>query len=314
MADTTEEPRPGLGQRLQGAALRALITTLLALPYRWRVPLCGWVMARVIAPLAGYDARVRDNLALILPDLPKGEVRRMMRRVPDNLGRTLIEIYSGPQFIARTTATPLTGPGVAALDAAHAAGRPVILVTGHFGNYDASRAALIARGFRVGALYRPMRDETFNAHYLRAISGIGTPVFPRGRQGLGQMVRFLKGGGMLGMLIDQYINHGADLTFFGHPARTALSAAELALKYDALVVPTYGVRRADGLTFDIIVEAPVPHGTPEAMTQALNDSLEALVRQHPDQWFWIHRRWKQRSGQRGGSHDLGRAVGLDDDG
>jgi Kdo2-lipid IVA lauroyltransferase/acyltransferase len=292
MQATEDDPPPGLLQRWRGAALRGLIAGLLALPYRWRVPLCGWVMARVVAPLAGYDRRVRDNLALILPDLPLPEVRRMVRRVPDNVGRTLIEIYSGAEFIARTTATPLTGPGVAALDAAHAAGRPVILVTGHFGNYDASRAALIARGFRVGALYRPMRDESFNAHYLRAISGIGTPVFPRGRQGLGQMVRFLRGGGMLGMLIDQHISSGALLSFFGHPARTALSAAELALKYDALVVPTYGLRRADGLTFDIIVEDPVPHGPPETMTQALNDSLEALVRRHMDQWFWIHRRWK----------------------
>ena len=292
MEDTDDDPRSGLRQRWQGVALRGLIAVLLALPYRWRVPLCGWVMARVIAPIAGYDIRVRDNLALILPDLPQADVRRMMRAVPNNVGRTLIEIYSGPEFVARTTAEPLTGPGVAALDAAHAAGRPVILVTGHFGNYDASRAALIARGFRVGALYRPMRDAAFNAHYLAAISGVGTPVFPRGRQGLGQMVRFLKGGGMLGMLIDQHMSHGAALTFFGHPAKTALSAAELALKYDALVVPTYGVRRADGLTFDIIVEAPIPHGTPEAMTQALNDSLEALVRRHPDQWFWIHRRWK----------------------
>ncbi len=292
MEDTGQDGRPGWRTRWQGTFLRSLIAALLILPYRWRVPLCGWVMARVIAPVAGYDRRVRDNLALILPDLPMAEVRRLSVRVPDNVGRTLIEIYSGAEFVARTTATPLTGPGVAALDAAHAAGRPVILVTGHFGNYDASRAALIARGFRVGALYRPMRDAQFNAHYLNAISGIGTPVFPRGRQGLGQMVRFLRGGGMLGMLIDQHMGHGAALTFFGHPAKTALSAAELALKYDALVVPTYGLRRPDGLTFDIIIEAPIPHGTPEAMTQALNDSLEALVRQHLDQWFWIHRRWK----------------------
>ncbi len=291
MARKTPKP-PGLRRRLQGIALRALIAVLLRLPYRWRVPLCGWVMARIIAPFAGYSARVRENLALVIPDLPEAEVQRLMRVVPNNVGRTLIEIYSGPAFVARCTAGQITGPGLAALDAAHAAGRPVILVTGHFGNYDASRAALIARGFRVGALYMPMRDAAFNAHYVRAISGIGTPVFPRGRAGLGDMVRFLRGGGMLGLLIDQHMRHGAPLRFFGHEARTALSAADLALKYDALVVPTYGIRRPDGLTFDVVVEAPIPHGTPEAMTQALNDSLEALVRQHLDQWFWIHRRWK----------------------
>lgn len=289
-----DEGAPDFRGRLQGLFLRGLIGGLLLLPYRWRVPLCGRVMSRIIAPFAGYDARVRENLAKILPDLPASEARRLTRAVPDNVGRTLIEIYSGAAFVARAAAEPLRGAGVAALDAAHAAGRPVILVTGHFGNYDASRAALIARGFNVGALYRPMKDRAFNARYVRAISGIGTPVFPRGPEGLKGMVRFLKGGGMLGLLIDQHMARGAPLSFFGHEARTALSAADLALKYGALLVPTYAIRRPDGLTFDIVVEAPVPHGTPEAMTQALNDSLEVMVRQHLDQWFWIHRRWKPR--------------------
>lgn len=277
---------------LQDRALRGLIWLLLRLPYRWRVPLCGWVLSRVIAPVAGYRRRVRENLALVLPDLPGPEVERIARAVPDNVGRTVIEIYSGPEFIAHAVSHPLTGGGVAALEAAHKANRPVILVTGHFGNYDASRAALIARGFRVGALYMPMTNRYFNEHYVRAISGIGTPLFQRGRAGLADMVRHLRSGGMLGMLVDQHMRHGEELSFFGRPALTALSAADLALKYDALLVPTYAVRQPDGLSFEIIVEPPIPPGTPEAMTQALNDSLEALVRRHIDQWFWIHRRWK----------------------
>ncbi len=277
---------------LQNRALRVLIWGLLRLPYRWRVPLCGWMLAHVIAPVAGYRRRVRDNLALVLPNLPREEVARIARAVPDNVGRTVIEIYSGPEFIAHAVSHPLTGAGVAALEEAHKTNRPVILVTGHFGNYDASRAALIARGYRVGALYMPMANRYFNEHYVRAISGIGKPLFPRGRAGLADMVRHLRSGGMLGMLVDQHMGHGEELTFFDRPALTALSAAELALKYDALLVPTYAVRDKDGLSFDIIVEAPIPKGSPEAMTQALNDSLEALVRQHVDQWFWIHRRWK----------------------
>lgn len=277
---------------LQDRALRGLIWGLLRLPYRWRVPLCGWVLSRVIAPVAGYRARVRANLALVLPDLPRAEVERIARAVPDNVGRTVIEIYSGREFVSHAVSHPLTGGGVAALETAHQSQRPVILVTGHFGNYDASRAALIARGYRVGALYMPMANPYFNAHYVKAISGIGTPLFPRGRAGLADMVRHLRSGGMLGMLVDQHMSHGEPLTFFGQPAMTALSAAELALKYDALLVPTYAVRLPDGLSFEIIVEPPIPQSTPEEMTQALNDSLERLVRQHMDQWFWIHRRWK----------------------
>lgn len=280
---------------LQDRALRCLIWLLLRLPYRWRVPLCGWVMSRVISPLAGYDDRIRENLALVLPGLPESEVRRIVRSVPDNVGRTVIEIYSGAEFVAEALRHPVSGAGVAALDQAHRDRRPVVLVTGHFGNYDASRAALLARGYPVGALYMPMANPYFNAHYVQAISGIGTPLFPRGRAGLADMVRHLRSGGMLGMLVDQRMIQGEDLTFFGQDALTALSAAQLALKYDALLIPTYAVRRTDGMSFDIIVEAPIAKGTPEAMTQALNDSLEALVRQHLDQWFWIHRRWKQRS-------------------
>lgn len=288
--DAPAKPRRSLW--LQDRLLRGLIWALLCLPYRWRVPLCGWVVSRLIAPMAGYTRRIRRNLALVQPDLAATEVERIVRAVPDNVGRTIIEIYSGAEFVARAVQQPLTGDGVDALEAAHRSSRPVILVTGHFGNYDASRAALIARGYRVGALYMPMSNPHFNDHYVRAISNIGTPLFPRGKPGLTAMVRHLRSGGMLGMLIDQHMTHGTDLTFFGRTAMTALSAAELGLKYDALVIPTYAVRLPDGLGFQIIVEAPIAHGTPEQMTQDLNDSLERIVRVHMDQWFWIHQRWK----------------------
>lgn len=288
----SEDPRYSRAFRLQDRLYRIALGALLALPYRWRVPLSGWLMSRIVAPLAGYDRRVRDNLALIVPHLPAAEVARMCREVPRNVGRTLIELYSGADFVAHVTRDPLKGPGLAALDEAHRTGRPVILVTGHFGNYDASRAALIARGYRVGGLYRPMDNGWFNDHYVAAISKIGTPLFPRGKKGLADMIRFLRAGGMLGMVIDQHMGDGARLKFFGRDALTSLSAAELALKYGALVIPTYGIRKPDGLDFEIVIEAPIPEGPPEAMTQALNDSLERLVRAHMDQWFWIHRRWK----------------------
>ncbi len=143
---------------LTDRAIRALIALLLALPYRLRVPLCGWVMARIVAPLAGWPKRIRANLALTMPDLTTAQITHMTRAVPDNVGRTVIETYSGAGFIARATTLPLTGDGVQALEDAHEQGRPVILATGHFGNYDAVRAALIARGYPLGALYRRMAN------------------------------------------------------------------------------------------------------------------------------------------------------------
>ena len=282
----------GRGDYIVNLLIHGMFRLLLLLPYRIRVPMVGWLMARIVAPLAGYTKRIRVNLAYTCPELTKAQVNRLCIEVPDNVGRTLIEIYSGDRFIARVRDIPLEGPGADALEQAHKENRPVILVTGHFGNYDAPRAALIARGYRVGAIYMPMKNVFFNAHYEAAISRIGTPLFPRGRKGLGQMLRFLRSGGMTGFLVDQYMRHGAPLQFFGKTAPTALSAAEMALKYDALLVPIYGIRAKNGLDFNIQVDAPIPHTDAETMTQALNDSLEHLVRQHMGQWFWIHRRWK----------------------
>jgi KDO2-lipid IV(A) lauroyltransferase len=212
--------------------------------------------------------------------------------VPRNVGRTLIEIYSGPEFVARAIKAPIEGPGLARLESARAEGRPVILVTGHMGNYDAVRANLIHRGFNMGALYRRMSNPYFNEHYVHSISQIGTPLFEQGRKGMIEMVRHLRSGGILGILTDLYAKHGEALTFFGQKARTSLVTAELALKYNAALIPVYGLRDPDGFGFRIIALDEIPHSDPVTMTQAVNDGLEALVRENMDQWFWVHRRWK----------------------
>ncbi len=278
---------------LQNLFLRGLFGALLALPYRQRIPLAGWSVAYLVAPVAGYRRRVRENLARIWPEMPPAQRKRLETEVPANVGRTLIEIYSGAEFAAHVKDTPVLGEGFAAILQARAQGQGVILVAGHFGNYDVIRAHLAARGHPIGALFNPMRNPYFDAHYRKTIGAISQPMFARGRRGLAEMVQFLRGGGMIGMMIDQHMSRGQDLTFFGHTARTALSAAEMAIKYNLLLVPVNAVRQPDGLSFQIIVDRPIAHGEAAQMTQGLNDSLEALVRQHPEQWFWIHRRWRQ---------------------
>jgi Kdo2-lipid IVA lauroyltransferase/acyltransferase len=273
-------------------AIRGMLGLLLALPYQWRVPAAGWIAARLVAPLAGWDRRIRDNLAYVCPELPAAEARRIARRVPDNAGRTLIEMYSSQDFARRVEDTPLSGPGAAALDAALAAGGPILLVTGHYGNYLVPRAALARRGIALGALYRPMSNTRFNEHYVAAMADADAPIFPATRRGLVEMIRFLARGNTLGVLTDIYVSDGATVTFFGKPAPTSTAVSEWALKYRARVFPIYGRRRDGGLDFDLIVDHEVPLTDAVTMTQAINDSLETEVRGHMDQWFWIHRRWK----------------------
>ncbi|MCB5412318.1 lysophospholipid acyltransferase family protein [Pseudogemmobacter faecipullorum] len=270
--------------------LRAALWLMLRFPWGQRLAISAGFVS-LLSHFTSWRRRIRENLALIMPELPQAEVERLVREVPASFGRTMIELYSPEEFSARIAREELKGPGVPALEAAHAQGRAVLLVTGHIGNYDAMRAALITRGYRVGGLYKPMVNRFFNDHYVSTIERIGEPLFPRNRNGMSEMLRFLRSGGMLGVVLDQHMYSGVLLNFMGQPAKTSLSVAEMALKYNALIVPTYGIRRPD-LGFDLIVEAPVEAGDPLETTQKLNDSLEAQVRAHPDQWIWMHRRWR----------------------
>ncbi|WP_293449386.1 lysophospholipid acyltransferase family protein [Planktotalea sp.] len=281
-----------VSQYITNIFLRSLIGLALLLPYAQRVRIMGWLVENIVSPLAGYPKRIRANLAYVRPELPVAEIARLCKAVPNNAGRTLIELYSGEQFVKHAAAAPISGPGYVALEKARSDGRAVILVTGHFGNYDVSRAALIAKGFNMGALYRKMSNPYFNAHYVQSITTIGTPMFEQGRKGMSQMVRHIKSGGILGILTDLHAHGGTHLNFFGKPAITSLITAELALKYNAALIPIYARRQDNGLDFDIIVQAEIPHSDAETMTQAVNDGLEALIRENMHQWFWIHRRWK----------------------
>jgi len=286
------------GDWITDRILRGVIGMALSLPYARRVRLMGAVTRRVIGPLAGYNRRALTHLGMIYPDMPPAQRRRIAEGVLDNTGRTLIENYSNRDLGARLAGRPVTGTGLSAVAQARADGRPVIFVTAHFGNYEAPRHVLTALGYSVGGIYRAMNNPFFNAHYVRTMTEVSGPVFAKGRRGTMGFARFLKGGGMATILFDIHDRGGELIDFLGKPAPTSLSAATLALKFDALLVPYFGIRQPDGLSFEIAIEAPIAHGDPLSMTQEMTRRLEARIAANPEQWFWVHRRWKPGSAGR----------------
>ena len=94
------------------------------------------------------------------------------------------------------------------------------------------------------------------------------------------------------LLFDIYDSDGEVVDFLGKPAPTMTSAADIALKTGALLVPFFGVRKPDGRNFEVIFEDAIPHSDALTMTKDMTQRLEAQVAKNPQQWFWIHRRWK----------------------
>ncbi|MEM9901592.1 MAG: lysophospholipid acyltransferase family protein [Pseudomonadota bacterium] len=290
--------------RLQNIAVRGLIGAALALPFTWRVRAFGWLTARGIAPLTKLGPRIDENLSFIYPEMPVAARKRLGRLSADRTGRLMIELYSWRDLDRRMAHVTPTGPGWPVFLEATDAGRPILLMTGHFGNYLAARACLIRRGHAIGGFYRPMENRYFNRHYLAAMAATGGPVFPDTASGTKGLIRFLRRGGAAMLLNDLYIGSGVDLPFLGQPAMTSTSPAEIAARTNALMIPIWGVRRADGVSFTVELDAPLPLGDATEATRAYNAAVEARIRADPAQWFWMHRRWKRK-------WNKGRALGDD---
>ncbi|WP_296433082.1 lysophospholipid acyltransferase family protein [Yoonia sp.] len=285
------KPRGTITDRLTNAVFRGLIGGLKLLPYQTRVPLMGRVMRSVLGPVAGYKRRAENNLAMIYPEMPAPKRRQIAAACCDNFGRTLIENYSWRELGARMAKSEPTGAGLDHLVKAAAENRPVIFVTGHFGNHEAARHLLTNMGYDVGGFYRPMNNQFFNNHYVETMSAWGGPVFAKGKNGTIGFVRHLRDGGM-GTIFFDVASREETIPFMGHPARTSLSPAKIALRLNALVIPYFAIRQPDGLSFQVEVEAPIAHSDPRDMMIKMNARLEAQIARNPSQWFWVHRRWK----------------------
>lgn len=271
---------------------RGVIWGALRLPHRARVGVMGWLFRTLVGPATGRARQARDNLAMVFPQMPEAERARITRAVMDNVGRVVMENYATADQMTRARGWQPRGPGWVEAERARAEGRPILFISGHYGNYQAGRAALNGRGYQMGGLYRPLNNDYLNAHYIATIEDVGGGAFTRDRRGLAGFVKHLRSGAQGAILIDQYLFDGKIFDFMGHPAPTSTAAAEMALKYNALLVPIYSTRAANGLDFDIELETPIPHSDADTMTAALNDSLSARVRAAPEQWFWVHNRWK----------------------
>ncbi|MFZ3583836.1 lysophospholipid acyltransferase family protein [Loktanella sp. DJP18] len=291
-AATQDRPTGSRAEWWQDQVLRGLIASMNRLPYATRVATMGAIIARGIGPVAGYRRRAVAHLAASYPNMSMAMRRNLAIRVCDNFGRTLMENYANRDFAHHLRDTQATGDGLGPLAEARAQGRPVIFVTGHFGNFEAPRHVLTRDGLVVGGLYRPMANAFVDSHYRQTMTSWGGPVFAQGGRGTIGFARHIKGGGMGTLLFDVHVSRAPAISFMGRPALTSLAAAEMALRFDALLIPYFGTRQADGLSFDIAVEAPIPHTVPLTMMRDATQRLEARIAADPAQWFWVHRRWK----------------------
>lgn len=255
----------------------------------------GWI-ARSLGPRLGITRRARRNLALAMPELPRPEIERIVRDMWDNLGRFAGEM----PHIARLDLSGEDGRveivGREHIEEAAAQPEGCIFFSGHLGNWELLVPAALHHGIELDAVYRAANNPWIDRMIRNLRVG---RLHPKGAQGARLAVAGLKAGRPLALLVDQKMNDGIEVPFFGRPAMTAPALVDLARRYG---LPAYPARieRLDGARFRITVApalrfeaGPDRHADLAAGMARVNALLETWIRERPGQWLWLHRRWPE---------------------
>ncbi|MBI2302979.1 MAG: lysophospholipid acyltransferase family protein, partial [Armatimonadetes bacterium] len=299
-----------LQRRLVAVTFVLFRTLVLVLPRHWD-PALGWLITRIIWFLQPkLFGRMLDHLRLVYGDrLSPAERYALAVRIVDHFGRTVTEfmrmVQTSPEEVRRRTR--VLGQG--ALRQAERTGRGVIMVTGHYGNFEMMAANCGAYGLPILAIARSRDAELIEGFLAETRARHNITIVHK--QSWREAVQRLREGGMVGLLADQAVRTGGTLaTFMGHPAPTPLGPLLMARHSGSLLIPAFIVRDAnDRFTVEIHKPLALPDTGDEeadlnAGAQQLNDVVGGQIFHKPEEWLWLHRRWKQPRSLRRGSPKL----------
>jgi KDO2-lipid IV(A) lauroyltransferase len=261
-------------------------------------------IAGLIGPLTREQRIGRGNLTAAFPEKSREEIETILAGVWDNLGRLAAEFahldhiwQHDPAFPERSRIE--IGPRTHELFAQlQLDGKPALIFSGHLGNWELPAVAAVAHGLDGAVLFRRPNSASANRiiEELRAVN-MGT-LIPTGRDAPLRMAEALRKGQHVGMLVDQYFTNGVEVTFFGRRTKANPTLARLLRQIEC---PVHGVRiiRLPGHRFraELTEElAPVRDASGQidvqGTMQAITSVVEEWIREYPDQWLWLHRRWR----------------------
>jgi len=264
-------------------------------------------LGAVLGPLAmAFDRRNRGvglrNLEIAFPDLPAAERSEILRRTYCNFGRMAAEWVHTFDYNQANIGRYVTYDGREHWEAAARAaqGRGILVLCGHFGNWELQFVAHSLYGTAGAIVQRPNRNPVLDAAVMRRRERFGSRAIPR-RGAAKSILRLLRDNWMVAIPLDLDTRQGIFVDYFGLPAATNDALARLALASHAPVLPFFMIRQGASTrhhaTFLPMLET-ARSGDREAdvreNTQRYARVFESMVRQHPDHWNWIHRRWKTR--------------------
>ena len=292
---------PSLAHRAQYAALRGTVRALERLSWRRAGDVGAALGALGYRPLGVRRHVVERQLAAAFPAMAPAEVRRIARAAYEHLGRVTTEAAIvpalGPERVLELFEEP---SGWEHVEAARVAGRGMLLVSGHIGNWELGGAYIAARGVGIDVVVRRMGNPLFDAYITSTRTRLGMQVVPDA-DAVRRIPRATREGRAVALLVDQGVKGLASsyVPFFGRPAKTPRGPAVFALRLGVPTIFAAVIRQPSG-RYKFFFEPVAVHDTgdrerdTDAIVAGYTAQLERFVRSAPEQYFWHHRRWKRQ--------------------
>lgn len=283
-------------QRVEALATRAMFAVMGLLPVD-RASALGGRIARAIGPYLPVSRVARRNLAMAFPEKSSAEREAILGEVWDNLGRVVGEF----PHIGEILRDRVDVVGLEHLHTLRDDGRCGLFVSAHVGNWELNGAVAIREGLPITLVYRAANNPWVEDLYRQGRQASAAQQIPKGPEGAREIMRILRDGGHIGMLVDQKMNDGIPVPFFGRPAMTAPAVARFALKFRCPLVMAR-IERLGGVRFRMTFFPPLAlpasgdaHADVLEMMTAINAVIEQWVRERPGQWLWLHKRWPKQA-------------------
>ena len=281
---------------LEAAAALVVYSLMRVLSIDMASALGGW-LGRTVGPHIPISARAVKNLSAAFPEKSPAEIATIVRAMWDNLGRMAAEYPHLGEINVYDPEGRVEVSGFEYADLLRDDGRGGIFFSGHIANWEILSLGATQRGVPLDRVYREANNRLTEWLYKWGRVSVEGALIPKGPAGARVLLKSLKDGKHLGMMVDQKMNDGIPVPFFGRDVMTAPALAELALRYDCPVVPAR-VERLKGAHFRLLVYPPlelVKTGDRQADVAAnmakINALVEQWIRDTPEQWLWLHNRW-----------------------
>lgn len=280
---------------LEAFALYSFYTLCRLLPYKRASDLGGWI-GRSLGPKLAASRKARRHIRTAFPNIVEAEETRLLLGMWDNLGRVMAE-YPHLEEICRDYLTMENGELVQQLIDQNS---PAVFFSCHSSNWEVNcLSTLIKYGKGVDVTYRAPNNPYSDKLLLNARTlGGRLNAYPKSRSAARAILKAIKNGNFLGTMLDQKFSDGPTLDFFGHPASINPGFVELCQKTNCPLIPVQN-QRIDKHNIRFVLHPPMQlfeeDGTPRPVNDVLieiNKMFEDWITQAPEQWLWLHRRWK----------------------